>query len=812
MSQKASPQSAEPRIFISYSRKDRLAVERLFDILKQNRFVPVADFDLLAPGADWNVVLQQALEDSDAMLLVWSPDAAASEWVQREWRSCLERQKPIIPVTLRQAPIPRELQNIYFGDLTQGINERVVTQLLDELAARTGRPAPKQWSFTVQPVPPEPQEAALSEAVEAREISDSEDVLMQAEAAPPAPPSGTGPGGTAAPPPASGTPPAAPETAAARRTRYQVNTLALSDKPADKDRLDFDVYAEALAGFILHPRTDKPLTVAIDAPWGMGKSSLMLMIRRKLIYKVSEQRARLRDERLKRWRLGFLSRLWPAPDPDHPPRYSPTPTVWFNAWKYDEEEALWAALALAVMGDIVQQVGFFRRLYIKSQLSQFDLGALLRDALLAVALLVLFTALGLLALVAIALSQGESASSAFENIAVGVALGGAAAAYQFGSSVVKGSMDLLNLKVEKYVSATPNYRERIGFLSEFEEHFKRLVQVVTRNGQVPLVIFIDDLDRCAVPKAAELVEAINVFLNTNHCVFVIGMDVRTVAASVEVRYEKLKAYLAPGNKDDLALGRRFLEKIVQINFPIPVPNDDAMRKFIRATLPSDEPTDVVRASPEQVEQAKEQVRNQPGEITSFDDIQQKVDNLELRADQQQVRQEVIGDTVLENFDNLQEVQDVLNQMVKYLGHNPRRVKRFINIFRLQAFIAANRGVLTGRDQLVSLGLWLEIAFRWPRFVEILARRPRFDDDLFAASATQKLLNAPGATSISSEDQLKLKKELEDYLKDPNISLFIEQEELIRQLPQTTIFSDQEIVHLLPPALQILASVPVREVE
>jgi KAP family P-loop domain len=108
------------------------------------------------------------------------------------------------------------------------------------------------------------------------------------------------------------------------RERIDIAALALADQWSAEDLLGFSDYATALADLIEDARTIKPLTIGIDAPWGMGKTTLMHMI----------------DSRLKE-------------DRPHAP---PLPTVWFNAWTYDKDEALWAALALEILRKVREGV------------------------------------------------------------------------------------------------------------------------------------------------------------------------------------------------------------------------------------------------------------------------------------------------------------------------------------------------------------------------------------------------------------------------------------------------------------------------
>ena len=93
---------------------------------------------------------------------------------------------------------------------------------------------------------------------------------------------------------------AAVESAAASGTRDQadasiqappaLNMLADSPLATDRgDQLGFTAYANALAGVLDNPSTDTPLTIAISAPWGAGKTSLANMVTSRLVNRPLER-------------------------------------------------------------------------------------------------------------------------------------------------------------------------------------------------------------------------------------------------------------------------------------------------------------------------------------------------------------------------------------------------------------------------------------------------------------------------------------------------------------------------------------------
>ena len=63
----------------------------------------------------------------------------------------------------------------------------------------------------------------------------------------------------------------------------------------------------------------------------------------------------------------------------------------------------------------------------------------------------------------------------------------------------------------------------LELIGDFEEEFKELTNEYVGDGG-RMVVFIDDLDRCISEKTIDILEAIKLFLNVQHSVFVIGAD------------------------------------------------------------------------------------------------------------------------------------------------------------------------------------------------------------------------------------------------------------------------------------------------
>ena len=160
----------------------------------------------------------------------------------------------------------------------------------------------------------------------------------------------------------------------------QVSTAVLSDRPLDcadiagPDRLGYAPYAAALFQLISHTDTSLPLSMAVSAPWGSGKTSIMQWVRCELDYHregkehictvipgVEEWNPSANASDRQRWHATLPWRRGSDRAPDsrtdevRSERENPDlgltrrcRTVWIDAWKYESSAALWAAFTKEV--------------------------------------------------------------------------------------------------------------------------------------------------------------------------------------------------------------------------------------------------------------------------------------------------------------------------------------------------------------------------------------------------------------------------------------------------------------------------------
>ena len=128
---------------------------------------------------------------------------------------------------------------------------------------------------------------------------------------------------------------------------------------------------------------------------------------------------------------------------------------------------------------------------------------------------------------------------------------------------------------EKFQDLIIGFGERTDDIKHLKENLQDIINdAVEVNDYDRIVIFIDDLDRLVPEKAVELLEVLKLFLDCEHCVFVLAIDYNVVVRGAKNKYGK--------DLDD-EKGKAFFEKIIQVPFTVPVANYD-LQNFIRNSL------------------------------------------------------------------------------------------------------------------------------------------------------------------------------------------------------------------------------------
>lgn len=333
----------------------------------------------------------------------------------------------------------------------------------------------------------------------------------------------------------------------------------VSDRPLEDERFDvlgLSRKAEALAEFLANPRTEPPLTFGIMGEWGKGKSSLMNLLRGRLN------------------RDGFT-------------------TVWFNAWHHQSEESLLASLLETIRRTRIAPWWTLDGLRFRSNLIAKRLvnGREL-DWLLLLSGFVLFLVLcrwnpmGIQWNLASVESfvDGVDGKGWLNRLLDGGAL--LVTMFPLGISfltfwrLIRKGLVVFNSKPSRLLAdlagkaTLGDMSEKVGFREEFRREFSEVAEALRH---APLVVFIDDLDRCQPGKVMEILESINFLVTCGPCYFVVAMDKRQITRAIIVEDSQVINLFQDKGE---AHAQEYLEKIINIEVPVPEPGPDSYKRLM----------------------------------------------------------------------------------------------------------------------------------------------------------------------------------------------------------------------------------------
>jgi hypothetical protein len=532
------------------------------------------------------------------------------------------------------------------------------------------------------------------------------------------------------------------------------STTVSSDLSTDEDQLEYALYADAIASFIRDERTRAPLTIGIKAPWGAGKTSLMKMIRKRLDPNPPQPDAHAPRLKIKDlWRQTRSKSPEEAADalePKHLDTGERRTTIWFNAWKYQSGEQLWAGLAHSILTQASDRLEPLDRdrLWASLQLRRVSTDQVRRRfyGYVGMRLIPWAIAVPIAALVVAIVGLFDESLVPGASILGGVVVVGGAIA-----STVRAGWDEVAKATPQLVQA-PDYESRLGFLHLVDTDMRRILEVAGATADRPFVVFVDDLDRCSYTTVAQVIEALNVFLagDFENCIFVIAMEPDLVAAQIHVAYEKLFDQLDDHGDD---LGWRFLEKMVQLPLSLPEPQAPQVERFLDSILAikaeqaiaeiADDAPEVVEAR--ELIKAAETTGTLEGVGDAYDEVRKSYPVQDVRAEA--IVQKAARLEFADRFDD-GTARDMLLRFARDLSGNPREIKRFVNVFRFYAYIdfwRRTQGLETpGLD---GAGKLARLAIGWPSLLSTLAT------DVSVNGTSGPLLQALEATADAEWEQV-----------------------------------------------------------
>ena len=293
-----------------------------------------------------------------------------------------------------------------------------------------------------------------------------------------------------------------------------------TDNETDIDFLNFSGVAETVAEIIVQAH-GRPLSIGVSGDWGVGKSSMIKLIRKELGEREGSEAA-----------FVFVD---------------------FNAWLYQGYDDARAAL-MDVIGTVLEheaakrQTGLEKTKEFLKRVKWFRIVKLAGTAISVAAGLPPVSLIGDVAQIGRDLIGAQDASEGVEKIEDAAAKIGEA-----GKGLLK-----------PHVSPSPP-KEIHALRDAFKEALNEM--------GITLVVLIDDLDRCLPETMISTLEAIRLFLFLPNTAFVIAADDRMIKYAVRRHFHGIE-------EEDKDLATSYFDKLVQIPIRVPPLGTQEVRAYM----------------------------------------------------------------------------------------------------------------------------------------------------------------------------------------------------------------------------------------
>ncbi|MCB9449984.1 MAG: toll/interleukin-1 receptor domain-containing protein [Anaerolineaceae bacterium] len=137
-------QTTSPAVFVSHKTENRDLADRVIEAIQEVGLDVWIAPEHIPPGAKWKPKIDEAIEESIAIVVILTKESLQSQWVTYEWVYALLLDKPIFPLKFEEAEIHEKLLEFQTLDFTQRKNrEKELEKLQSELTKlRSGQSIP----------------------------------------------------------------------------------------------------------------------------------------------------------------------------------------------------------------------------------------------------------------------------------------------------------------------------------------------------------------------------------------------------------------------------------------------------------------------------------------------------------------------------------------------------------------------------------------------------------------------------------------------------------------------------------------------
>jgi hypothetical protein len=247
-------------------------------------------------------------------------------------------------------------------------------------------------------------------------------------------------------------------------------------------------------------------------------------------------------------------------------------------------------------------------------------------------------------------------------------------------SLITGSRDA----AEDFVRQTSDPMEKLS------SHFESLINWI----KDPVIIFIDDLDRCTGEYTVEFLEGVQTLFRKPNVIVIIAADRHWICTSYEKIYNTFNTAV---EEQFSPLGYQFLDKIFQLSITVPSMTERQQKAYLKKLIKKTSTT-------------KEKVSNESSIVS---DLEEHIKDLN-------------------SPDAESETREFLSEFSYLLDRNPRAMKKLVNAYG----IMRDKGIIKDiikikgmkvddEDKLVHQKLvrWTILNSRWPILAEYLEDHP-----------------------------------------------------------------------------------------
>ncbi|MBI1729662.1 hypothetical protein HY229_01175 [Candidatus Acetothermia bacterium] len=473
------------------------------------------------------------------------------------------------------------------------------------------------------------------------------------------------------------------------------------DNPAEIDQLNREAFADVLSMRVRRLLKDsaelkeRSYMIHLEGPWGSGKTTLLNFLKKRLSDPIRAP--------WERWAV-----------------------IEFNAWQHQRHDHPWWYLMEHVFNDSTKQIKkdgepqrarWIRRWHTRWRLFVCFWSNYLAAILIGLVSIILFLIGKLLP----ASETGPAGNTPFVAFLkdLSLFLGNLGTIFGFILAVIQ-SLTLRSSDVVK------QFFEKVDDpVEKVRRHFNKMVDRI----QNPVIVFIDDLDRCDASYIVKLLESIQTLFR-KRIFFIVAADGRWLRAAYESVYTDFKQ---PVEESGKPIGVLFLDKIFQLSVALPSLSKELQQDYwqllLRFNSVNQELIDKIREYV--TDEANRNLKEKNKEADIIDTLGDTlimpsvlmIDNpLSEKQLNLLIKQGIIGAVVRRLADADIELARInrLQPYFPFLEANPRSMKRFVNAYAM----AQAEDIITERQSDLSvLALWTILRLRWPLLAEHLSDNP-----------------------------------------------------------------------------------------